>query len=48
MGPETLGLGSRRADRGDVAVKGGITTLPKTAHLAEAFHIERNTIAALG
>ena len=25
--------------RGDVAVKGGITTLVKTAHLAEAFHL---------
>ncbi|NDY84423.1 mandelate racemase [Orrella sp. NBD-18] len=25
--------------RGDVAVKGGITTLMKTAHLAEAFHL---------
>ena len=25
--------------RGDVAVKGGITTLIKTAHLAEAFHL---------
>jgi L-alanine-DL-glutamate epimerase-like enolase superfamily enzyme len=25
--------------RGDVAVKGGITTLVKTAHLAEAFHM---------
>jgi L-alanine-DL-glutamate epimerase-like enolase superfamily enzyme len=25
--------------RGDVAVKGGITTLLKTAHLAEAFHL---------
>ena len=25
--------------RGDVAVKGGITTLMKTAHLAEAFHM---------
>jgi L-alanine-DL-glutamate epimerase-like enolase superfamily enzyme len=26
--------------RGDVAVKGGITTLVKTAHLAEAFHMK--------
>jgi L-alanine-DL-glutamate epimerase-like enolase superfamily enzyme len=26
--------------RGDVAVKGGITTLMKTAHLAEAFHMK--------
>jgi L-alanine-DL-glutamate epimerase-like enolase superfamily enzyme len=26
--------------RGDVAVKGGITTLIKTAHLAEAFHMK--------
>jgi len=26
--------------RGDVAVKGGITTLIKTAHLAEAFHLK--------
>jgi L-alanine-DL-glutamate epimerase-like enolase superfamily enzyme len=26
--------------RGDVAVKGGITTLVKTAHLAEAFHLK--------
>ncbi len=25
--------------RGDVAIKGGITTLMKTAHLAEAFHL---------
>ena len=25
--------------RGDVAVKGGITTLVKAAHLAEAFHL---------
>ena len=25
--------------RGDVAIKGGITTLIKTAHLAEAFHL---------
>ena len=25
--------------RGDVAVKGGITALVKTAHLAEAFHL---------
>jgi L-alanine-DL-glutamate epimerase-like enolase superfamily enzyme len=25
--------------RGDVAVKGGITSLVKTAHLAEAFHM---------
>ena len=25
--------------RGDVAVKGGITTMIKTAHLAEAFHL---------
>ena len=25
--------------RGDVAVKGGITSLMKTAHLAEAFHM---------
>jgi L-alanine-DL-glutamate epimerase-like enolase superfamily enzyme len=25
--------------RGDVAVKGGITTLMKAAHLAEAFHL---------
>jgi len=26
--------------RGDVAVKGGITTLVKAAHLAEAFHLK--------
>jgi L-alanine-DL-glutamate epimerase-like enolase superfamily enzyme len=25
--------------RGDVALKGGITTMMKTAHLAEAFHL---------
>jgi L-alanine-DL-glutamate epimerase-like enolase superfamily enzyme len=33
--------------RGDVAVKGGITTLMKTAHLVEAFHLMNCTTAAI-
>jgi L-alanine-DL-glutamate epimerase-like enolase superfamily enzyme len=38
----TAWLTERATDflRGDVAVKGGITTLVKTAHLAEAFHMK--------